>query len=272
MGEYKEGGGGNGLGFSLGLMAGMLFGVGLGMLLAPKSGSELRSDLGARARRASDSLANQYRTANDAAHAWAERGREVAHRADVLAEHAADRDHAQAHHLLAQLEGYEGQEWPPAILSVEATQPSNGSTTYRRRAAGRNLEIVAIDEPSGAERVIAAVPGLVLGQTSPIRPSPDGRLLAFRSGANLYIVPSAGGEARIVMTAEGLGGGRWAADSRTMFTTANGNPGRLFRVDVETGEARQVLTFPGSSDMIFNHDWSRVSIIKPKEGPPVSEI
>jgi gas vesicle protein len=75
--------GGNGAGFMVGLMAGALVGVGLGMLLAPKSGAALREDLGTRAREAGDKLKEQYRHAGESATAWAERGREVAERGRV---------------------------------------------------------------------------------------------------------------------------------------------------------------------------------------------
>jgi gas vesicle protein len=75
--------GGSGVGFGIGLVAGALFGAAVGLLLAPKSGAELRGDLNARAREAGDRLKEQVRQAEDAAAAWAERGREVAERGRV---------------------------------------------------------------------------------------------------------------------------------------------------------------------------------------------
>jgi len=65
---------GNGSGFIMGLLAGTVIGAGLGMLLAPKSGSDLRGQIGNRA-------SEQYRRASERAGDWAERGREMMHQA-----------------------------------------------------------------------------------------------------------------------------------------------------------------------------------------------
>jgi len=46
--QYDNGGSGNG--FVMGLIAGTVLGAGLGMLLAPKAGSELRGAIGEQAR------------------------------------------------------------------------------------------------------------------------------------------------------------------------------------------------------------------------------
>ena len=56
-----ESGGG---GFMMGLIAGAVLGVGLGMLLAPKAGSELRSQLGDTATRLRDRAAEGYTAAS----------------------------------------------------------------------------------------------------------------------------------------------------------------------------------------------------------------
>jgi gas vesicle protein len=75
--------GGSGAGFAIGVMAGTLFGIALGVLLAPKSGAELRGELGARAREANDKLKDQIRLAEEKAAELMERGREVAERGRV---------------------------------------------------------------------------------------------------------------------------------------------------------------------------------------------
>jgi gas vesicle protein len=71
----KEGNGGGA--FVMGLLTGTVLGAGLGMLFAPKSGSELRSQISDQA----NSLANQasegYRRATETAGEWAGRGREI---------------------------------------------------------------------------------------------------------------------------------------------------------------------------------------------------
>ena len=70
--------GGSGGSFVMGLLTGTVLGAGLGMLFAPKAGSELRSQLSEQA----GSLANQasegYKKASESAGQWAEKGRETA--------------------------------------------------------------------------------------------------------------------------------------------------------------------------------------------------
>ena len=72
--DNNEGGGG----FVLGLLTGTVLGVGLGMLFAPKAGSELRDQLSNQA----GALANQahegYGKATQNAGKWAEKGQEAA--------------------------------------------------------------------------------------------------------------------------------------------------------------------------------------------------
>jgi gas vesicle protein len=85
---------GNGYGsgsFMMGLLAGTVLGAGLGMLFAPKAGSDLRRQLGEQA----DSLANNasqtYRRASQAAGDWAGKAQESASDwADKAAETASD--------------------------------------------------------------------------------------------------------------------------------------------------------------------------------------
>ncbi|MGH2500852.1 MAG: YtxH domain-containing protein [Candidatus Limnocylindria bacterium] len=71
----------HGGGFMMGLLTGTVLGAGLGMLLAPKAGSELRGQLGEQARNLGTRASEQYRRASEQAGGWAERGREVVHQA-----------------------------------------------------------------------------------------------------------------------------------------------------------------------------------------------
>ena len=81
-----------GSGFMIGLLTGTVLGAGLGMLLAPKAGAELRGQLGEQARnlgnvaneqyrRASEVANEQYRRASETATGWAEKGREFVDKA-----------------------------------------------------------------------------------------------------------------------------------------------------------------------------------------------
>jgi gas vesicle protein len=63
--------------FVMGLLTGTVLGAGLGMLFAPKSGSELRNQLSEQAGSIANTASEQYRRATEAAGEWAERGREA---------------------------------------------------------------------------------------------------------------------------------------------------------------------------------------------------
>jgi gas vesicle protein len=67
----------HGGGFMMGLLTGTVLGAGLGMLLAPKAGSELRGQIGEQARTLANTASEQYRRASEQAGGWAERGREA---------------------------------------------------------------------------------------------------------------------------------------------------------------------------------------------------
>src|SRR3954451_7924490 len=84
--ENESGGGG----FMLGLLTGTVLGAGIGMLLAPKAGSELRGALGEQARNISNMASEQYRKASDNATDWAERGREFVDKARDAVNRGAD--------------------------------------------------------------------------------------------------------------------------------------------------------------------------------------
>jgi gas vesicle protein len=75
--DTENGGGG----FVIGLLAGTVLGAGLGMLLAPKSGSDLRGQIGEQARQLGSKANEQYRRASETATNWAERGRDMMNQA-----------------------------------------------------------------------------------------------------------------------------------------------------------------------------------------------
>jgi gas vesicle protein len=84
--ESDSGGGG----FMMGLLTGTVLGAGLGMLLAPKAGSELRGVIGEQARNWGNTASEQYRHAREAAGTWAEKGRDMVNQAREAATQAAD--------------------------------------------------------------------------------------------------------------------------------------------------------------------------------------
>ena len=83
---------GSGGGFMMGLLTGTVLGAGLGMLLAPKAGSELRGAIGEQAKtigsmasdqykKAADVASEGYRRASDTASTWGDKGREFVDKA-----------------------------------------------------------------------------------------------------------------------------------------------------------------------------------------------
>ena len=74
----REDGGGS---FLMGLLAGTVLGAGLGMLFAPRPGSELRTQLGEQAGRLRHSAGDAYSTASDKVSQIMDRGREAYDRA-----------------------------------------------------------------------------------------------------------------------------------------------------------------------------------------------
>src|SRR5712692_1195143 len=72
----NEGGGGGS--FVMGLLTGTVLGAGLGMLFAPKAGSELRSQLGEQAGNIANNASETYRKATEAAGDWAGKASETA--------------------------------------------------------------------------------------------------------------------------------------------------------------------------------------------------
>src|SRR3982751_2424416 len=72
--ENESGGGGS---FVMGLLTGTVLGAGLGMLFAPKAGSDLRNQLSEQAGNLANTASEGYRRATEAAGDWADRSREV---------------------------------------------------------------------------------------------------------------------------------------------------------------------------------------------------
>jgi gas vesicle protein len=72
--DHDNGGGGS---FVIGLLTGTVLGAGLGMLFAPKSGSELRGQISEQAGHLKNAASEQYKRASETASGWAEKGREV---------------------------------------------------------------------------------------------------------------------------------------------------------------------------------------------------
>jgi len=81
---------GSGGGFMMGLLTGTVLGAGLGMLLAPKAGSELRGAIGEQARNLANTASEQYRRASESAGTWADKGRDFVDKARDAVARGAD--------------------------------------------------------------------------------------------------------------------------------------------------------------------------------------
>jgi gas vesicle protein len=73
----NEGGGG----FMMGLLTGTVLGAGLGMLLAPKAGADLRGAIGEQARNWGSAASEQYRNVREQAGPLMDRGRDMVNQA-----------------------------------------------------------------------------------------------------------------------------------------------------------------------------------------------
>src|SRR3989442_15119143 len=88
--RYENEGGGGGS-FVMGLLTGTVLGAGLGMLFAPKAGSELRGQLSEQAGNIKNAASDQYRRVSEAAGGLAPRGREMYDKArDALSRGAGE--------------------------------------------------------------------------------------------------------------------------------------------------------------------------------------
>ena len=72
--DNNEGSGGGS--FVMGLLTGTVLGAGLGMLFAPKAGSELRGQISEQAGNLANQASEGYRRASETAGQWAEKGRD----------------------------------------------------------------------------------------------------------------------------------------------------------------------------------------------------
>jgi len=88
--RFENEGGGGGGSFVMGLLTGTVLGAGLGMLFAPRSGSELRNQVAEQAGNLVNTASEGYRKASETAGDWAEKGREAYDKARDAVNKGAD--------------------------------------------------------------------------------------------------------------------------------------------------------------------------------------
>lgn len=139
--ENEGGGGGS---FIIGLLTGTVLGAGLGMLFAPKSGSELRGQLSEQAGNLKSQASEQYRRASETASEWADRGRVIYDKARDAIARGTDEAQRYVHDVTSNQPG----------ASSTATSGGTGSSygagsSYR--SGSENVRGTASDFSSGPD-------------------------------------------------------------------------------------------------------------------------
>lgn len=134
----NEGGGGGS--FVMGLLTGTVLGAGLGMLFAPKSGSDLRNQISEQAGNIANTASEGYRKATETAGEWAERGRDMYGKAVDAASRGID----EAQRYV--------RETASGIGVGGSTESIRGSATDQTRTTGTNPASSGPTGPSSGSR------------------------------------------------------------------------------------------------------------------------
>lgn len=129
--ETEAGGGG----FMIGLLTGTVLGAGLGMLLAPKAGADLRNQIGEQARQVGTKASEQYRRASETATGWAERGREMVNEAREAVSRGAEDAREAVSRGAEEVRGYAGR----TTGSSYSTGPTNAPGAFDRSTPGSDF-------------------------------------------------------------------------------------------------------------------------------------
>jgi gas vesicle protein len=129
----NEGGGGGS--FVMGLLTGTVLGAGLGMLFAPKSGSELRNQLSEQAGNLANTASEGVRRAQESAGEWADQGRKVYDKARDAVKSGADEASRYVREVANTSTGSSGSS--SSIGSTPSSSPySSGPSTGGSHSGG----------------------------------------------------------------------------------------------------------------------------------------
>jgi gas vesicle protein len=119
--DNDAGGGGS---FVMGLLTGTVLGAGLGMLFAPKAGSELRNQVAEQAGNLANTASEGYRRASETAGGWAEKGRGAYDKARDAVARGAD----EAQRYVRDTTSGAGPTGPTAAAGAGTTGGSTGTS------------------------------------------------------------------------------------------------------------------------------------------------
>jgi gas vesicle protein len=139
----NEGGGGGS--FVMGLLTGTVLGAGLGMLFAPKSGSELRNQVAEQAGNLANTASEGYRKASETAGTWAEKGRDAYDKAKDAAKDAVNRGADEAQRYVREATS------PNSGMGGSSTAGSSSSTGYGS-SSGPTVNQPGTGTPGGSRR------------------------------------------------------------------------------------------------------------------------
>jgi gas vesicle protein len=136
--------------FVMGLLTGTVLGAGLGMLFAPKAGSELRGQLQEQAGTIANTASEGYRRASEKAGDWAGRGRDMYDKARDAVNRGAEEAQRYTREATSGTSGSGGSTMPStpstgagsgfgttgeSMRGREATGPAYGSSTEQTRGS-----------------------------------------------------------------------------------------------------------------------------------------
>ena len=124
---------------AVGVVAGAALGVGLGLLLAPRKGSELREQIKVQATRAGKTASNGYHVATDKAGAWGHRCRDAY---DSTRHHVVDAYHGTTRYIgevsdaVTMKARRQAEGTAQRIAITQSEPPADTLEIIRRRAVG----------------------------------------------------------------------------------------------------------------------------------------
>jgi gas vesicle protein len=174
--RFDEGSGGGG--FVMGLLTGTVLGAGLGMLFAPKAGTDLRNQLTEQAGTLANTATEGYRRASEQAGQWVDKGRDMYGKAYDKARDAVARGADEADRYVRESTGGMTGTAAPAGASsgTSATESSfGGGADALRGGAGSGSTYGNPTEPTrGASRPAGSASSGTSGTTGNSGTGPGG--------------------------------------------------------------------------------------------------